>query len=57
MIEHRPTLIRVEDRAQAVTLYTLVFEYQAADPAQLLALQRTLASQAPQIALQEVACQ
>jgi hypothetical protein len=45
----------IEDRAQ--TLYTLAFEFETADPAPLQALQRTLSAQAPQIKLQEVACQ
>lgn len=47
----------IEARSEATKLYTLAFEYEAADLTPLQALQRTLAKQASQIALQEVACQ
>jgi hypothetical protein len=47
----------VDDRSGDVKLYTLAFEYGASDPAPLRVLQRTLAKQAPQVDLQEVACQ
>jgi hypothetical protein len=47
----------VDDRSEDVKLYTLVFEYAVTDTAPLQALQRTLTKQAPQIVLQEVACQ
>jgi hypothetical protein len=47
----------VDDRSEDVKLYILVFEYAVTDTAPLQALQRTLTKQAPQIVLQEVACQ
>lgn len=46
----------VEQRVRGVTLYTLAFEYESADPAPLQSLRDTLAREAPEIGLREADC-